>query len=78
MSIELTIAIILFFCLISIVAFIMGTVALIFVLALKNSTHRIEWRTPQLDEEDEEGFMSVQALNKKLKEKQEDAERELL
>lgn len=78
MTIEWAIVIMILFCILSVISFIMGTVALVFVLALKNSTHRIEWRPLASVDEEEEGFMSVDDLNKKFKKQQEEVEQDQL
>lgn len=62
-------------CILTVLALIMGGTALILVLAMKNSTHKIEWRDLPVDEE---GFMSVEQMNKKLKEENEQIERDFL
>lgn len=55
-------------CILTLLALIMSIAAIVIVLALKNSTHRVEWR--DVDVDDVSGFMNVEQMNKKIKEEQ--------
>lgn len=52
-----------------ILSLIIGGAALILILALKNSTHRVEWKPFPIDDE---GFMDGKELNKAMNKQQEE------
>ncbi len=60
-------------CIVSIISLIIGSAALIFVWAVKMSTHKIEWRDP-FPESSNEGFMSLKEMNERMKKESDDIE----
>ena len=77
---EFSLALAIFFllCFLCAISFIISLVAIIMVVGLKNSTHKIEWRSPIVEDELGNPFMTVDQMNKKLKEENEKIEDDLL
>jgi len=75
---EWVIGILIACCIVSIISLIIGSVSLIFVWAIKMSTHKIEWRDPFPEENAESGFMSLKEMNERMKKEQEDIDRDFV
>ena len=77
---EFSLALAVFFllCFLCAISFILSLVAVIMVVALKNSTLKIEWRSPVIEDDLGNPFMTVDQLNKKLKDENEKIEDDLL
>lgn len=64
-------ALVLLMIILGILSLIMSGIAIIMVLALKNSTHRVEWKPFSIDDE---GFSSGKELEKAMNKRHEDLE----
>jgi hypothetical protein len=69
--IEMKMALVLLTLILCVLSLIMSGIAIIMVLALKNSTHRVEWKPFPLDDE---GFMDGKELNKQMNKRHEENE----
>jgi len=74
--IELKLALVLLSIILCVLSLIMSGIAIIMVLALKNSTHRVEWKPFPLD--DEVGFSSGKELEKAMNKRHEENEFDLI
>lgn len=71
----ISLAVVLVCIILSVIALLLGGFALVLVLALKNSTHKIQWKDPFSNEE---FFQPVGKMDEQLKKMSKDLEDDLL